>query len=412
MFAPQNETKNVQEMVISSEEEEEPDLDGKFKDLQIANKNIRKLRNQRPAGEDYNVANLKKDLDKVSLHSQMKFIMGLKEKGEWIFYVATDTTKHPRRDKKAGNKFVVLHKEFVETRLSVVKGLRNFMQKLKSCKGQWIEMSKGFIEVYKDAMSQDRKKLIRKHGTYQRLRIAKNTIYGIVMMDGKELLADKLSPNDIRKRHLVHEVETLKHTKTENSWIELTHGASKEKVPVEYENHWPEISFIQGQRNTCLMRSLSSVLLYIKNTRDLKDNYINSVIDGLRYLSINIEPKVSKGKIKTVTNYMRRRGFFFTCIEPRKRKHNGIMESINVLSDSTNLGLFSLLQICGSDNDTNHTIMVCDGWIFDSNHERAMPLKSKYLDISCSYGTNSAVYESCTLMYRFEHKKIQKINIK
>ena len=74
--------------------------------------------------------------------------------------------------------------------------MQSFMENIQRRKGTWIEMSSYLKHIYhKIAIGEDRQNIIRKNGIYQRLRIVnpnevnKERIYGIVMLDGKEMLA-------------------------------------------------------------------------------------------------------------------------------------------------------------------------------------------------------------------------------
>ena len=80
--------------------------------------------------------------------------------------------------------------------------------------------------------------------------------------------------------------------------------------------------FEQGNKNSCLQRSMCSVLIYIRNSRDVKDEFLNEIIDDLNRSSIYNEPKIKKGKINIVLQYMRSKGFQMKKFESKKRKHN------------------------------------------------------------------------------------------
>ena len=164
--------------------------------------------------------------------------------------------------------------------------------------------------------------------------------------------------------------------------------------------------FDQGNKNSCIQRSMCSVLMYIRKSRDVKDEFLNKIIDDLNRSRIYNEPNYKKGKINMVVQYMRSKGFQMKKFESKKRNRNGRSQNIDVLAQSFDTGLFCLMQICGNDYDNNHTIMICDGWIFDSNHERAIPLCQEGLNLCISSNNKYGIYESCPLMYRFEHKKI------
>ena len=57
--------------------------------------------------------------------------------------------------------------------------------------------------------------------------------------------------------------------------------------------------------------------------------------------------------------------------------------------------------------DNNHKIMLCDGWIFDSNHKHAIPFCQEGLNWCCSSKEKIGIYEWCPLLYKFEHNKIK-----
>ena len=158
--------------------------------------------------------------------------------------------------------------------------MQSFMKNIQRNKGIWIQMSpylKGIC--HRIALGEDRQNIIRKNGIYQRLRIVnpnevnKERIYGIIMLDGRELLADKLTYEELKDRHLQREVEVLRETRENNAWVTLAHGNSKTNQIIEYDNLWPKMIFEQGNKNSCLQRSMCSVLMYIRKSRDVKAEF-------------------------------------------------------------------------------------------------------------------------------------------
>ena len=98
------------------------------------------------------------------------------------------------------NSFYLLNEEFVNTTLLKNNNLNDFMEELRRNEGVWVEMTSYLKEIYhKVAFKEDRECVIRRHGTYQKLRInyekngSKEQIYGIITLDGEEILCDKLS---------------------------------------------------------------------------------------------------------------------------------------------------------------------------------------------------------------------------
>ena len=83
------------------------------------------------------------------------------------------------------------------------------------------------------------------------------------------------------------------------------------------------------------------------------------------------------------------------------------MKKIDVLAKTFDADLFSMVQISGNDCDSNHTIMLCDGWIFDSNHKHIITFCQEGLNWCCSSKEKMGIYEWCPLLYKFEHNKIK-----
>lgn len=396
-----------------SDEDNEIESKDKFSKLSISNEKSTRFRTREEV-EDYNVSSLRTKLNKLDFYKKTKYVMAHRVGKETRYYVAINKDRHPKTSRDGGSCFFLLHSEFVSTRILKDKSVSSFVHRLRKNKGKWLNMSNEFKLIYHNsALKEDRRKIIRNIGTYQRLRIVnpndkkKEKVLGIIMMDKKELLADTLTAQDIRERHLTGEVDALRKKNVNNTWVNLTHGKSSDAMTVHYKEDWPKLAFVQGKKNSCLLSSLCSVLVYIKKTKEVNDNYLNEVIDGLNHLKIKVEPQIGNCKLTTVLQYMRQKGFFITKQENKKRRHNGRHESINIFDEKFDFGLFSLLQICGSDSDKNHTIVICNGWIFDSNHGKALPFELKYLDVCCSMEQRRVVFESCTLLYRFKNSKLQ-----
>ena len=102
--------------------------------------------------------------------------------------------------------------------------MQSFLENIQRNKGTWIEMSPYLKDIYhRLALGEDRLHIIRKNGIYQRLRISyanednKEQFYGIIMLDERELLADKLTYEELKDRHLQREVEVLRETRENNA---------------------------------------------------------------------------------------------------------------------------------------------------------------------------------------------------
>ena len=207
------------------------------------------------------------------------------------------------------NSFYLLSEEFVNTTLLKNNNLNDFMEELRRNEGVWVEMTSYLKEIYhKVALKEDRESVIRRHGTYQKLRInyekngSKEQIYGIITLDGEEILCDKLSYEECKNRHLQKEVEVLRKNGKNNAWITLAHGNSKNAANVDYNTSWPRITFQQGNKNTCLQRSMSSVLMYLRKSRNITDGFINEIIQELNNKRIYDTAK-NKEKMHIVLQY-------------------------------------------------------------------------------------------------------------
>ena len=66
--------------------------------------------------------------------------------------------------------------------------------------------------------------------------------------------------------------------------------------------------FEQGNKNSCLQRSMCSVLMYIRKSRDVKDEFLNKIIGDLNRSRIYNEPNYKKRKINMIVQYMRSKG--------------------------------------------------------------------------------------------------------
>ena len=133
------------------------------------------------------------------------------------------------------------------------------------------------------------------------------------------MLADTLTYEELKDRHLQREVEVLRETRKYNAWATLAHGNSKTNQIIEYDYLWPKMIFEQGNKNSCLQRSMCSVLMYIRKSRYVKDEFLNKIIDDLNRSRIYNEQKYKKGKINIVLQYMRSKGFQMKKFESKKK---------------------------------------------------------------------------------------------
>ena len=198
----------------------------------------------------------------------------------------------------------------------------------------------------------------------------------------------------------------------------------KEKV------NYPRIQYQQGNHETCLERSMNSVIWYwLQNTKHQRNNksnrntnwIIGNFLNEIDRIQIKIQ---SHKKISKINTILSKQGAFFVERIPKKlkgknNKNNQSVrdnEDINIFSETFDKGDFMLCQICGSDGNKNHTISITKNWIFDANFQYAWPLNKQNLDKCCSYLFETTIekvsYTKCVLAYRYMYQHNDKQFIK
>ena len=362
--------------------------------------------------EEESDRNLKRHLELNSIQKRTKYIMAIRENHQWKYYVAINNDRHPRTS-PGGETFFVLTEEYVDSIMSCVSSCKQMVLQIQAQSGTWIEMTAAFKKQYHEKdLVYDRETIIRKYCSYQRLVIVnpndpvKEKFYGIIVIQGEPAITDELTFEELKKRRLRDVVDSLRATGKSNSWVTLTHGASKETIPMKYDQSWPETTFVQGNHNACMLMSMSSVLLhFVKNSK--RSNYENQVfneaITDLTTMAKACKFEGYNSVVVKINKKLRAHGFQIQVLKQKKRKRSGIYINLNILDKEFDFGLFCLVQLCGNDLDINHTVAITKEWIFDSNHVKALPLCQHSLDICCSTKHSRVKFEEATLIYKYTY---------
>jgi hypothetical protein len=127
-----------------------------------------------------------------------------------------------------------------------------------------------------------------------------------------------------------------------------------------------------SNRRRCVFDSAASGLNYLgyHRLRIAISSTLNndSISNPMGYLQNLLENKLQPKERKKMQ--------FVALTEKRKRKWNALT--------SPNDYLMCVLGIRSSDGKTDHAICIADGWIFDSNFEKALPLSKESLDLCSS----------------------------
>ena len=363
-------------------------------------------------GPDY--TSLKRKLEINTTQRQTKYIMAMRVKGKWKYYVSISNDRHPRTS-PGGMIFFELTKEYVSVVLSHVKSLQSLVEQIRREPDTWIEMNDAFKKQFHEKdLVYDRETIIRNICSYQRLvvlhpnDVQREKFFGIIVIEGEPAITDELTFEDIKSRRLNPEVASLRASGKSNSWVTLTHGSAKESVSMKYSIFWPRTTFLQGNYNACMLRSMQSVLKHLLTKTDRTYHSVmvfNGLITHLSTMAKECRHDTQNELMTTVNEKLRKDGFQIKKFKKIKRKRSGIYVSYNILDSNFDFGLFSLVQLCGNDMDINHSVVIIKDWIFDSNHERALPLCQSSLNICCSTRTTEVVFEEATLIYRYKFNK-------
>ena len=378
-----------------------------------ANEMMKKLRGRHVKQQQFNES-VNSKLNEIKVMKTTKYIQSVKRgrNGDYDYFVSTSNSNDPKTE-SGGKNFFQLRYEFVDSRCfgaHVNKNVVNFMNLVKKKEGIWCEMSKDFKKVFHDtALKEDREWIIRRNCSYSMVSIKNpnhatdEKFFASIIIDGKKVISDELTYEELKKRNLLREVRELRSKNVEND-VYLRHGASSDRVKINYRSHWPKIVFRQGNTNNCLLRSVGSVIFYLIYEAHLNKNVSDYLLLMLNTLNdskvFNTATSASRTLIK-ITEYMRAYGFMLEIFSKKRKRGRKKKRECNILSTEFNKGIFCIVQICGSDCDTNHTVCVTEKWIFDSNHERALPFCLHSFNICCSSHQNFVKFEKCEAVYKF-----------
>ena len=209
--------------------------------------------------------------------------------------------------------------------------------------------------------------------------------------------------------------------------IDLQHGSSassyRSKTTEEVKERgitscYPKIRYNQGNHQTCLERSINSVLwFWMNNCTDNKPvqekerikKKIGKVMNEIDCETQNI---FGRKKLHNVNTILQKDNFFscekFPKKQNKKRKRDKEDLNFNILSEDFDKGDFTLCQLCGSDGNKNHTITITKEWIFDTNFSHAMPLNEESLHKCCGQlfdlTEKKVSFEKCVLAYRYKYE--------
>lgn len=408
--------KNISESSTNKDEEKakKKDSEKTLNDIIVmykANNMVQKLRKRHVKHQQFN-ENVIIKLKEIKALKGTKYILALKHaRDDYDYYVSASKLKDPRTE-SGGKDFFQLRYEFVETRClgeKVNKEVVTFMKSLQSKTGIWCEMSNEFKKIFHEtALKEDREHIIRRNCSYSMISIknpnhkSNERFFASIIINGKTEITDEVTYEDLKQRNLSREIRELR-SKNEGSEVYLTHGAAADKVKLKYKQDWPKVVFQQGNTNNCLLRSVSSVIFHLIYEEQINENvteYLLLMLNTLNDARIFDKANSTSCTLNKIINYMRAYGFKLD-IYSKKRKRGKRKRECNILSNEFDIGIFCIAQICGSDYDTNHTVCITNKWIFDSNHERALPLCLDSLNICSSSRDKFVMFEKCEAVFKF-----------
>jgi len=157
----------------------------------------------------------------------------------------------------------------------------------------------------------------------------------------------------------------------------------KEAPPVEYQ--------IPPLLNTCLSSSMASALHY------------KGYKEGARKLYFEGVAAVTRGKVAGMVNNMitlARDGTNKKYVPHRIRGRNSCLLELGEVYRNDHKVLMIVAIISASDGEATHAVTVADGWIFEANLERALPLTRESLNYCC--GGTATPYIGIHLGYVFQ----------
>jgi hypothetical protein len=181
--------------------------------------------------------------------------------------------------------------------------------------------------------------------------------------------------------------------KYSNRWVEIDAGAQKRSysdyIEEEKDTDMPHIFKKQSEGEfSCVFSSLISAFHYINDytARDL--------------LSANLTASLNYSEMCEASNS---RAGFASKLLSKNGYYSTIIPNFNVITDVSLWPTLCILR--GSDNSVNHAITVVQGYIFDSNKDKAMYISQQNLDWCCSSENSNVTFTGVVKAYRFIKQK-------
>ena len=306
--------------------------------------------------------------------------------------------------------------------------IREWKKYHKKKRSKWLLFTAGMRMQYQALNRRDFRTIVETFCPVQKVKYleAKDKYYGEYYFNEKKMFFFELDDEFFRKNQALI---TVKNTAKEKSGvsIDLEHGSSassyisKTKEEAKKKGNtscYPKIRYDQGKHQTCLERSMNSVLwFWMNNCTDNKparekERIKNKIGEVMNKIDFQTRDVFGSKKLRKVNTILQKDNLFscekFPKKQKKKRKRDKEDLNFNILSEDFDKGDFTLCQLCGSDGNKNHTITITKEWIFDTNFSHAMPLNEENLHKCCGQlfdTTEKKVsFEKCVLAYRYKYE--------
>ena len=300
--------------------------------------------------------------------------------------------------------------------------VRTWLRNWKTAKSnKWIKLNQAMQLQYQYRSRKDFREVLKAFCSIQKIfyKPTINAYYGVYLYGAREIYNLKLDDDFAKWYKLQSEFETAKNNP--GLKISLIHGSYKplsnatKKEIQNYQrsiNFNPKITHMQGMKNSCVQRSINSALLFFATSSDQDDikTIIGHAIEAIDRIEKSNSFEVITGKtiLHDIIAILREAGF--ECVRypssrRRKKKRREVVcrrNAVDLLSNEFDKNDFIICQLAGRDYDRNHTVVITNQWIFDSNFPIALPLKKENLDKCCQSHHTHIQYKHCNLAYRFK----------
>ena len=291
---------------------------------------------------------------------------------------------------------------------------------------KWFKFTNGMRKQYQVLTRKDFRTVIETYCPVQNISYHEtgNTFYGEYYFQNRRMHFIELDDDFFQKNHALikYKVEAKQKPGKKIS-LHFTSSASRscssistqDIYSIENAINYPIIKYPQGSKDTCLERSVNSVLSFRQNnlynfdqSAKEKRRIKNKIGNVIREIDLHCKRLFGKEKLNKINNILQQ-DHFFDCekFPKKKRNRNGEFVDFDILSPEFDKGFFTICQLCGSDGNRNHTVTITKEWIFDTNLLKAMPLNKQNLDRCCGQlfdTTNKRIiFEKCTLAYRYKY---------